>query len=97
MTTALEIGGVLLLAAILLAVAMFLVAFQLGCLITRDDEQREVEAAGVPKVGVSASRPKHGEVVAAVGFDRPLYVLPFDHRGSGQSGLFGWKGTLTAE
>ena len=27
----------------------------------------------------------------------PLYILPFDHRGSFQSGLFGWKGTLTSE
>src|SRR5207249_99535 len=26
-----------------------------------------------------------------------LYILPFDHRGSFQSGLFGWKGTLTSE
>jgi 5-dehydro-2-deoxygluconokinase len=32
-----------------------------------------------------------------LGFDRPLYILPFDHRGSFQSGLFGWKGVLTAE
>lgn len=32
-----------------------------------------------------------------VGFDKPLYVLPFDHRGSFQTGLFGWKGQLTAE
>src|SRR5947207_7207515 len=33
----------------------------------------------------------------AVGFDRPLYVLPFDHRGSFQTKMFGWKGTLTSE
>ncbi len=32
-----------------------------------------------------------------VGYDKPLYILPFDHRGSFQSGLFGWKGNLTAE
>ncbi len=32
-----------------------------------------------------------------IGFDKPLYVLPFDHRGSFQEGLFGWKGQLTAE
>lgn len=32
-----------------------------------------------------------------IGFDKPLYVLPFDHRGSFQTKLFGWKGTLTAE
>ena len=32
-----------------------------------------------------------------LGFEEPLYVLPFDHRGSFQSGLFGWNGTLTSE
>lgn len=32
-----------------------------------------------------------------LGFDRPLYILPFDHRGSFQKSLFGWKGTLTSE
>lgn len=30
-----------------------------------------------------------------VGFDKPLYILPFDHRGSFQSKMFGWKGDLT--
>jgi 5-dehydro-2-deoxygluconokinase len=33
----------------------------------------------------------------SVGYNRPLYILPFDHRGSFQTGLFGWKGTLDAE
>ena len=32
-----------------------------------------------------------------VGFDKPLYILPFDHRGSFQSKMFGWKGTLTSQ
>jgi myo-inositol catabolism protein IolC len=32
-----------------------------------------------------------------LGFDRPLYILPFDHRGSFQTKMFGWKGTLTSE
>jgi len=31
-----------------------------------------------------------------LGFDKPLYILPFDHRGSFQTKLFGWPGTLTA-
>jgi len=31
------------------------------------------------------------------GFERPLYVLPFDHRGSFETGMFGWKGALTPE
>ncbi len=32
-----------------------------------------------------------------LGFNRPLYVLPFDHRGSFETGMFGWKGALTPE
>jgi myo-inositol catabolism protein IolC len=31
------------------------------------------------------------------GFDRPLYLQPFDHRGSFETGMFGWKGALDAE
>ncbi len=33
----------------------------------------------------------------AVGFNDPLYILPFDHRGSYQTKMFGWKGTLTPQ
>jgi len=33
----------------------------------------------------------------SIGFDKPLYVLPFDHRGSFQTKMFGWKGALTPE
>jgi len=33
----------------------------------------------------------------SIGFDKPLYVLPFDHRGSFQKKMFGWEGTLTPE
>jgi len=32
-----------------------------------------------------------------LGFDQPLYILPFDHRGSFQTKMFGWTGTLTTE
>jgi 5-dehydro-2-deoxygluconokinase len=31
------------------------------------------------------------------GYHDPLYILPFDHRGSFETGMFGWKGLLTAE
>jgi 5-dehydro-2-deoxygluconokinase len=31
------------------------------------------------------------------GFNKPLYVLPYDHRGSFETGMFGWKGALTPE
>ena len=32
-----------------------------------------------------------------IGFERDLYILPFDHRGSFQTKMFGWTGTLTPE
>jgi myo-inositol catabolism protein IolC len=32
-----------------------------------------------------------------LGYDKALYILPFDHRSSFTKGLFGWKGTLTAD
>src|SRR5581483_3398132 len=35
--------------------------------------------------------------MTAIGFDKPLYILPFDHRGSFQTKMFGWKGALTPE
>ena len=32
-----------------------------------------------------------------IGFDKPLYILPFDHRGTFQTQMFGWKGALTSD
>jgi 5-dehydro-2-deoxygluconokinase len=29
------------------------------------------------------------------GFDKPLYILPFDHPGTFQKNMFGWTGELT--
>lgn len=31
-----------------------------------------------------------------IGFNESLYILPFDHRGSFQTKMFGWTGTLSA-
>jgi myo-inositol catabolism protein IolC len=31
-----------------------------------------------------------------IGFDQPLYLLPFDHRGSFETKMFGWHGDLSA-
>jgi 5-dehydro-2-deoxygluconokinase len=31
-----------------------------------------------------------------IGFDQPLYLLPFDHRESFETKLFGWEGALSA-
>jgi len=35
--------------------------------------------------------------MTTLGFNQPLYILPFDHRGSFQKNMFGWHGTLTPE
>ncbi len=35
--------------------------------------------------------------MAPRGFNRPLYILPFDHRGSFETGMFGWHGELNAD
>ena len=32
-----------------------------------------------------------------LGFNKPLYILPFDHRGSFQKKMFGWDGALSAQ
>jgi myo-inositol catabolism protein IolC len=32
-----------------------------------------------------------------LGYDKPLYILPFDHRGSFETKMFGWTGDLTPE
>jgi myo-inositol catabolism protein IolC len=32
-----------------------------------------------------------------LGYNQPLHILPFDHRGSFQTGMFGWKGALSPE
>ena len=33
----------------------------------------------------------------SLGYDKPLYILPFDHRGSFKTQMFGWKGDLSPE
>jgi 5-dehydro-2-deoxygluconokinase len=33
----------------------------------------------------------------AIGYDKPLYVLPFDHRATFSKNMFGWKGDLSAD
>jgi hypothetical protein len=33
--------------------------------------------------------------MTGLGFNQPLCILPFDHRGSFQTKMFGWKGTLS--
>ena len=30
-----------------------------------------------------------------IGYDKPLYVLPFDHRATFSKNMFGWQGPLS--
>jgi hypothetical protein len=32
-----------------------------------------------------------------IGYDKPLYVLPFDHRATFSKTMFGWQGPLSQE
>ena len=50
MITALEIGAGLVLTATLLTLFAVVAAFQLGRLVTRDDEQRQMEPADAPRI-----------------------------------------------
>jgi myo-inositol catabolism protein IolC len=34
--------------------------------------------------------------MTGIGFNQPLFILPFDHRGSFQTKMFGWPGKLTS-
>jgi hypothetical protein len=40
---------------------------------------------------------EEGAMLMITGYTRPLYLLPFDHRASYISGLFGWKEPLNVE
>jgi myo-inositol catabolism protein IolC len=42
-------------------------------------------------------RREEGAMFMITGYTKPLYLLPFDHRESYISGLFGWKEPLTVE
>jgi myo-inositol catabolism protein IolC len=35
--------------------------------------------------------------MTSVGFNKPLYILPFDHRGSFRKKMFGWDGALSPQ
>src|ERR1700761_325220 len=35
--------------------------------------------------------------MTSLGFNKPLYILPFDHRGSFQKKMFGWDGQLSSQ
>jgi myo-inositol catabolism protein IolC len=40
---------------------------------------------------------RNGARVMTIGYDKPLYILPFDHRGTFQKNMFGWTGALSED
>src|SRR5262249_45338549 len=63
----------------------------------REQERTQAQPRQFDKKLDSPLPQAQGGISMTVGFDKPLYVLPFDHRGSFQTKMFGWKGTLTPE
>ena len=65
----------------------------------------ELESESEPKFGHDSStnnlirryRKQRETTLMTLGFDKPLYILPFDHRGSFETKMFGWEGALTDE
>jgi myo-inositol catabolism protein IolC len=65
----------------------------------------ELESKTEPELGHESStaclirgyRQLKDKKVMNIGYDKPLYLQPFDHRGSFQTKMFGWKGKLTEE
>ena len=65
----------------------------------------ELESKAEPKLTHDSStnqliryyRKLQGDRMKTLGFDKPLYILPFDHRGSFQKKMFGWDGDLTPQ
>jgi hypothetical protein len=43
----------------------------------------------------SSYRGNEGVIIMTIGYDKPLYVLPYDHRGSFVTKMFGWHGDLS--
>ena len=65
----------------------------------------ELESAAEPELAHDSStnnlirryRQQKEAPSVSLGYDRPLYLLPFDHRGSFELKMFGWHEPLTAE
>jgi hypothetical protein len=55
------------------------------------DENTPFSAVG------SALPETKGDFAMTLGYDKSLYILPFDHRGSFQTKMFGWTSPLRAE
>jgi 5-dehydro-2-deoxygluconokinase len=46
--------------------------------------------------GCSGAVPQGRITIMTVGYNKSLYILPFDHRGTFQKNMFGWTGTLSS-
>ena len=59
--------------------------------------REKMHLAGKPAASISRAFAEQEINIINIGFDKPLYVLPFDHRGSFQERMFGWPGALNRE
>ena len=60
-----------------------------------DAQARQLDQRADPPLPRATRAPETSEVRMDIGYDQPLYILPFDHRSSFEKALFGWKGPLT--
>jgi myo-inositol catabolism protein IolC/predicted NBD/HSP70 family sugar kinase len=61
-------------------------------------KSRASKKTATPRKPVSPIIPKtRRSKIKKPGYNRPLYVLPFDHRGSFETKMFGWHGDLSPE
>jgi 5-dehydro-2-deoxygluconokinase len=51
----------------------------------------------VAKVQLSRKSIPQESAAVSIGYDKPLYVLPFDHRATFSRNMFGWQGPLDRE
>src|SRR5260221_5134807 len=63
----------------------------------REPEGNQPQTRQLNEQPDSALPKDEGIAMKTIGFNKPLYVLPFDHRGSFETKMFGWEGKLNAE
>src|SRR6476620_1709372 len=74
-----------------------------GWAITRMRSAEDFDCGSLSVIGLLDQQPDsglpktQGGISMNIGFDQPLYLLPFDHRESFETKLFGWEGALSAE
>jgi 5-dehydro-2-deoxygluconokinase len=64
---------------------------------TRERSRADAQPRQLNQYFDSSLPQTQGVAMSAVGYIEPLYILPFDHRGSFQTKMFGWPGELSPD